>query len=63
MEPSKIKRVIFCSGKVYYDLLQARYYHRTSADDKTPIGTLHPVSIAVPFKLDSCRAGGRFGSN
>ena len=61
MDPKKIKRVIFCSGKVYYDLLE---YRESSLDQETliiRIEQLYPlhrekiVELLVPCESINCR--------
>lgn len=45
--PESVKKLIFCSGKVYYDLIKAR--RDKGLEDKIAISTLEQIS---PFPYD-----------
>jgi 2-oxoglutarate dehydrogenase E1 component len=44
--PEKTRRVVFCSGKVYYDLLEARQVHGIKDVALVRIEQLYPFPIA-----------------
>ncbi len=46
LSPEKVKRVVFCSGKVYFDLLSARQLHEISDVALVRIEQLYPFPIA-----------------
>lgn len=50
-EPSAARRLVFCSGKVYYDLLEAREQHDSSAE--VPIARIEEL---YPFPEEQVRA-------
>ncbi len=50
LEPSKVKRVVFCSGKVYYDLLEQR---RKNEQDDVAIVRIEQL---YPFPLEELKA-------
>ncbi|GAK23598.1 LOW QUALITY PROTEIN: 2-oxoglutarate dehydrogenase E1 component [Vibrio sp. JCM 19052] len=50
LEPSKVKRVVFCSGKVYFDLLEQR---RNNEQDDVAIVRIEQL---YPFPLDEVQA-------
>ncbi len=45
LDPAKVTRVVFCSGKVYYDLLEARQLHELSNVAIVRIEQLYPFPI------------------
>ncbi len=45
LEPKKVDRVVFCSGKVYFDLLEARQLHGLSNVALVRIEQLYPFPI------------------
>jgi 2-oxoglutarate dehydrogenase E1 component len=50
LEPSKVKRVVFCSGKVYFDLLEQR---RNNEQDDVAIVRIEQL---YPFPMDEVQA-------
>ena len=46
IDPKKMRRVVFCSGKVYYDLLEARQVHNVTDVALVRIEQLYPFPIA-----------------
>jgi len=45
LNPDKIKRIVYCSGKVYYDLDEARQVHRAGDTAIVRIEQLYPFPI------------------
>ncbi|WP_158125300.1 2-oxoglutarate dehydrogenase E1 component [Vibrio fluvialis] len=50
LDPAKVKRVVFCSGKVYYDLLEQR---RSNEQDDVAIVRVEQL---YPFPMDEVQA-------
>ncbi|WP_428772052.1 2-oxoglutarate dehydrogenase E1 component [Vibrio sp.] len=50
LDPAKVKRVVFCSGKVYYDLLEQR---RNNEQDDVAIVRIEQL---YPFPMDDVKA-------
>jgi 2-oxoglutarate dehydrogenase E1 component len=48
--PAGVKKLIFCTGKVYFDLIKAR--REAGLEDKIAIATLEQIS---PFPFDMCK--------
>ena len=44
-DPDQVTRVIFCSGKVYYDLVEGRQVHNVSNAAIVRIEQLYPLSV------------------
>ena len=51
IQPADTRRVVFCSGKVYYDLLEARQVHRIDDIAIVRIEQLYPFPIAEYAQL------------
>ncbi|MCH8896073.1 MAG: 2-oxoglutarate dehydrogenase E1 component [Proteobacteria bacterium] len=45
LDPSSVTRIVFCSGKVYYDLAEAREVHEVSTTALVRIEQLYPFPI------------------
>jgi 2-oxoglutarate dehydrogenase E1 component len=45
IDPAGVKRVLFCSGKVYYDLVQARADRKTADTAIVRVEQLHPLPV------------------
>ncbi len=62
IEPKKVDRVVFCSGKVYYDLLEARREHELGSVAVSPHRTAVPLPTQAvrrdPGALPPCQAAG-----
>ena len=42
VDPSRVKRVVLCSGKVYYDLFEQRIKHESFETDIIRLEQLYP---------------------
>ncbi|MGI9206021.1 MAG: 2-oxoglutarate dehydrogenase E1 component, partial [Woeseiaceae bacterium] len=51
LEPNSIKRIVFCSGKVYYDLAEAREVHDLAGVAIVRIEQLYPFPIEQYAKV------------
>jgi len=45
LDPEKVRRLVFCSGKVYYDLLEARQVHGVTDVALVRIEQLYPFPV------------------
>jgi 2-oxoglutarate dehydrogenase E1 component len=57
VEPGKVKRILLCSGKVYYDLAAERRKRKRDDVAIVRVEQLYPLSDALPAALSRYPAG------